>query len=115
VHPIQSNDEEEFAFEEIRQFIVILCSNESAVGTRSDILKSCVRSINSVLYGLNRPEFLLLFADAYLNCFITLNLLNPRRFGCTNLLREQIWKLIQTAYSELLRLTGMVSLKRRDN
>jgi len=101
------NDEEESTLEDIRQYIVILCSNECAAGTRADVLKNCIKALNNVLYGLNRPELLLLFADAYLNCFIVLNLLNPRRFGGSNPSRDQTWKLIQAAYSELLRLGGL--------
>ncbi|KAI6174762.1 E3 ubiquitin-protein ligase TRIM50 [Aphelenchoides fujianensis] len=93
-------------FEDIRQFLVILCSTETSLHVRVDVLRSCVRGLNDLLDSRTAPEFLLLFNEAFLHCFLALNRLVPRRSAQARE-RPELWKSVQEAYGELLQTAGM--------
>ncbi|KAI6180881.1 E3 ubiquitin-protein ligase TRIM50 [Aphelenchoides besseyi] len=89
------------AFEDIRQFLVILCSTETPSQVRADVLRLCVRGLIDMLDNQTPSEFLLLFAESFLYCFLALIELSEQSQHL------DLWKLVQQSYGELLQSAGL--------
>ncbi|CAD6200077.1 unnamed protein product [Caenorhabditis auriculariae] len=79
-------------------------SPRDTIDERSNKISSCTTTMTQMLEGEVTLSMIPIFADAFLNGFYQLHELS--RKTCAKLRRDLIWKQVQLAYSELLRIAA---------
>uniref|UniRef100_A0AC34Q1Q7 RING-type domain-containing protein n=1 Tax=Panagrolaimus sp. JU765 TaxID=591449 RepID=A0AC34Q1Q7_9BILA len=69
-------------------------------------LKHCVQVLDGIISAIQLPEILLLFQDAYLNCFHSLHFLSKRIAKDQIIERKEIWVYVQRSMTELLKISS---------
>uniref|UniRef100_A0A7E4VRX2 RING-type domain-containing protein n=1 Tax=Panagrellus redivivus TaxID=6233 RepID=A0A7E4VRX2_PANRE len=88
----------------IKKNLPIIVDEDLSDTTKLNALKQCIIVMNQVLNDGPPPEVLMLFQDAYLNCFHSLHSLSKRINNVEE--RKEIWSLVQVSMTELLRIAS---------
>uniref|UniRef100_A0AC35G178 RING-type domain-containing protein n=1 Tax=Panagrolaimus sp. PS1159 TaxID=55785 RepID=A0AC35G178_9BILA len=88
----------------IKKNLPIIVDENLTEQPKINAIKQCVTIMNKVINENSPPEILMLFQDAYLNCFHSLHFFSKKLGDSEE--RKEIWSLIQVSMTELLRIAS---------
>lgn len=94
--------------QEIKEYQLLLTSNDISVQNRIDLLESCLKVFEVHLTPTISIEVFPLIEDIFFKTFVLINKLNERSIK-NRKVRSENWKLVERSYAEILRIGSMVS------